>query len=202
MKAAPIVRTREQQASTIARYLPTGRAFAAADVSGTEIRNLLLGLADELVRVDQLIAIFRRDTVPDQTQHFISEWESAVGIPDQCFTGTGDDASRRLAITTKLAALGIQTAEDFIALAARFGINVLVESGSVHGLFPWVFPVKFYDSERHARFTLVVTPTVAIGETFTYEFPITFGDSVLALLECLFNQYKPANVEVVFDNPV
>lgn len=202
MKTEPVVRTKEQQAATLANYLPSGRAFSAKDVSGTNIRLLLRGLADELIQVDKLIAELRRDMVPDQTQYHIDEWESAVGIPDQCFDGSGDDASRRLAITTKLSALGIQTDPDFVALAKRFGINVTVESGSVHGLFPWTFPKKFYGSEQHARFTLVVRPTDVIGESFPYTFPITFGTAILALIECLFNQYKPANVQVVFENPI
>jgi len=195
----PIVLSKEQQAQTIANYLPSGRVFSAKNLPDTVLRKLLLGFANELLRVDSLIAIFREDTVPDQTEFFIPEWERALGIPDDCFDGKGDDDSRRLSIITKLASLGIQTDPDFVALAAKFGVTVTVEGGSIHGLFPFKFPIKFYASPRDARFTLVVRPSPGAGDSFTYTFPIKFGSSGLSIVECLFNKVKPANVNVVFE---
>ena len=198
----PITLTKEQQAQTLANYLPGGRVFAAKNLSGSNLRKLLRGLAEELLRVDSIVRLFRKDTVPDETRHFIDEWESAVGIPDSCFKGTGTDEKRRLAITAKLAALGVQIDSDFVDLAAKFGVSITVESGSVHGCFPFVFPIKFYPSARDARFTLVVRPTETIGDTFTYTFPIAFGTEELGIIQCLFRKVKPANVNVVFEDIV
>lgn len=198
-----VVLSKEQQANTIANYLPGGRAFSVKNLSGSSLRNLLLGWAEELIRIDEILAIFREDTVPSDTQFFIDEWEQALAIPDDCFRSiSGTDEERRLAIVTKLAALGIQTDPDFVGLAAKFGISVTVESGSIHGLFPYTFPITFYATPRDARFTLVVRPTIPIGPSFTYTFPIQFGSQDLATITCLFDMLKPANVNVVFENPV
>jgi hypothetical protein len=82
------------------------------------------------------------------------------------------------------------------------GITVTIESGSVHGTFPYTFPIKFYSSAKVARFTMVVRPSTAILPTFPYTFPITFGDQELAQIECLFDKIKPANVEIIFENPL
>lgn len=202
MSNLPVVLTKTQQAQTIANYLPGGKIFGAKNVSGTNIRKLLVGFANELLQVDALISKFRVDIVPDTTEHFIDEWESALGIPDDCFNGKGSDTSRRLAIVLKLAALGIQTNSDFVALAAKFGVAITVESGSVHGCFPFQFPIKFYPSAKAARFTIVVRPIETIGDTFTYTFPINFGSEELGIIACLFDKLKPANVEVVFENPL
>ncbi len=195
----PIVLTKSQQAQTIANYLPGGRVFASKNFATSDLRKLLFGFSNELLRVDNLIAIFREDTVPDRTQFFIDEWEAALGIPDSCFDGKGTNDERRLAIITKLASLGAQTADDFINLAATFGVTVTIESGSVHGTFPYTFPIKFYSSARAARFTIIVRSPLFILETFPYTFPIMFGPDKLSIIECLFNKIKPANVDVVFE---
>ena len=198
MAKTPIVLSQQQQATTIQKYLPGGRVFSSAQVNGTNIRKLLLGFATELMRVDSLITLFRIDTKPDETEYFIDEWERALGIPDHCFNGMGTIDDRRLAILIKLAALGIQTNSDFVELGAKLGIGITVKAGSVNGLFPWVLPKIFYPDARTARFTIVVTPVEAIGESFTYTFPITFGTQNLFVLECLFEEFKPANVQVIF----
>lgn len=199
MSRIPIVLTKSQQATTIANYLPGGKAFATSNISGTTIRKLLLAFADELMRADSLIALFRIDTVPDATKKFISEWEAALGIPDECFGGTGTDIDRRLAIVSKLSAYGVQTDQDFIDVAAKFGIVITVESGSVHGVFPYRFPMKLYASERDARFTIVIRTALVETDTFTYTFPISFGSDELGIIACIFNKIKPANVDVVFE---
>jgi hypothetical protein len=198
----PVVLTKSQQALTIANYLPGGSVFGAAKVTGTNIRNLLLAFANELLQADFLISKFRIDIVPDETEHFIDEWEKAVGIPDSCFDGSGTDIERRLAIVVKLASLGIQTDSDFITLAAKFGLVVTVESGAVHGTFPYELPIKIYATEKIARFTIIVRPLTIIGETFIYTFPLTFGTKTLGIVLCIFDKVKPANVDVVFEDPI
>lgn len=199
MANLPVVLTKQQQAQTLANYMPSGKAFAAKNIVGSVLRKLLLGFATEILRVDTWIALFRTDTVPDQTKNFISEWESALGIPDSCFKGTGTDTARRLAIEIKLAGQGVQTAQDFVDLADKFGISITAESGSLHYIHG-ALPFKDYPDEKTARNTLVIKPTEAIGAAFPYTFPIVFGTSELATLECLFRKLKPANVDLVFES--
>jgi len=200
MADIPIVLTKQQQAQTLANYMPSGKAFAAKNIIGSVIRKLLLGFAVEIMRIDTWIALFRTDTVPDQTKNFIPEWESALGIPDSCFKGTGTDTARRLAIEIKLAGQGVQTAQDFVDLALKFGISITAESGSLHGIHG-ALPTKVYaGGDVEARNTLVIRPTEVIGESFPYTFPITFGTSELAILNCLFAKLKPANVNLVFES--
>ncbi len=199
MATEPIILTEQQQAQTIAHYLPSGRAFAAKNVITSNIRKLLLGLAKEYIRIDALIALFRKDTVPDATKNFIAEWESALNITSSCFPASGDNIERRLHIIIKLAHFGVQTAQDFIDLAALFGVVIEAESGFLHYIHG-ALPFKSYPDEKTARMTLVIRPAEAIGASFPYTFPIVFGTSTLATLECLFKQLKPANVDLVFES--
>jgi hypothetical protein len=199
MGKIPIVLTQQQQAQTIANYLPGGKIFGAKNIIGSTIRKLLLGFSVESLRIDSLIALFRKDTVPDTTQNFMDEWESALGIPDSCFSGNGSNDQRRLEILVKLAGYGLQTAQDFIDLAAKFGVTINAEGGAHRGIYGGL-PEIVFGSDKEARFTLVIAPIDNIGEKFPYEFPITFGTQDLATMECLFQKLKPANVQLMYEN--
>ncbi len=189
----------ERQSEILANYLPEGRAFGGKRVAGSVSRLLLEGLAQEMLRSTDLVTEFRDEILPDETTLFIEEWESAVGIPDSCFlTTSGTITERRRNVLAKLVSLGVQTAPDFVALAALFGITAVIKGGSVHGVFPYEFPMIFFPDARTAFHTIVVDLTEPPPNTFPYTFPITFQSQELGLVECLFRKAKPAHVDVLF----
>jgi len=190
----------EEQTRTLANYLPQGRAFAAKNIPGTVTREFLWGLAAELVRATALLRELREETLPDSTTLFLGEWEKAVGIPDTCLLGKGTTEDRGRDVLVKLASLGIQTAQNFIDLAAMFGVEVTVIAGSVHGCFPFKFPIIFFPNEKAARHTIIVDFVEPLTGGFPYTFPITFGLGTLAVVECLFRKLKPANVDLLVKN--
>ena len=208
-----MARSLEEQADSLAKYLPVGRAWSAKSIAGTVTRAILEGFAGELVRSAALVDEFRQEIVPDETTEFVGEWERAVGIPDGCFDGQGSVDDRRSDVLAKLASLGVQTAEDMRLLALRiYGLAVTVTTPDVDpsATFPYTFyPTGMADpggdlgrftfgiSERDSKFELIVSfddlPSTA---RFTYTFPIPFGTREVAVLECLFGKLKPANVKV------
>lgn len=183
--------TKEQHATALASYLPSGPLWAAKNIKGTKFRQLLRGHACELVNAEGYLKELQDDFIPDTTVKFIEEWEDTLGIPDDCFLATGDTDERRRDILIKLASLGVQTAAQFVALAAQFGIDVTVESGKAADL-------PFGASDKEQRFTIVVTFTVEAANQFPFDFPIVFGDDTIAIVECLFSKLKPANCNVLF----
>jgi uncharacterized protein YmfQ (DUF2313 family) len=187
----------ETQAQRLADYLPGGRLFQAKNMPASNLRNLLRGLAGEMHTADGHVCEYQEDSNPSVTIYFLEEWEKALGIPDHCFPGNGTVDQRRLHVLVKLAALGVQTGQDFIDLAALFGITVSIASGHDFAVFPLVFPI-FLVTELEARFTIFVTFTVQGVDIFPITFPYTFGDDTVAILECLFRRLKPANCDVVF----
>lgn len=178
----------EQYTNSLADYLPGGALFASRSVSDSNFRKLLRGMAGELFRANGLLKEYSEEVLPDLTVKFIEEWERAVGIPDGCFSGTGTIDVRRRDILTKLAALGVQTLDDFRNLATTFGVVATVLAGSESGIV--------FSSNKTARFTIVVS--ISLPERFPYTFPMTFGDDLIALLECVFKRLKPANCQVLF----
>lgn len=184
--------------NSLAAYLPGGRLFTAKSVDGTVLRRLLFGLATELLRSNDLIEEYCSEILPDETVKFIAEWESALGIPDDCFLATGTIDERRRDILVKFAASGVQSKADFEELALRFGIEVVVESGSKSGTFPLEFPAILFDSSKQARFTIVVNFEILDSSRFTLVFPFVFGGNEIAILQCLFSKLKPANCALIF----
>jgi len=193
-------KTEEEHTTSLAAFLPGGKPFLASRLSGTSLRNLLAGLATELVRVDGLINDITYEHQIDQTTYLISEWEKALGIPDGCFTNTGTIAERRLGVLTKLGSMSVQTEQDFIDLAALLGYVVFIQSGAERGMFPLEFPAYFYDSPQTVRFLMITTvETLQIPIVFPLAFPIEFGSGINTILECVFRRIKPANVDILFE---
>ncbi len=188
----------EQYTDSLADYLPGGCLFASAHVSNSNFRKLLRGMSGELFRANGLLKEYSEQVIPDQTVKFIEEWESALGIPDDCFSGTGTLAERRRDVLTKLAALGVQTRQDFIDLAVTFGVTITINAGIDEIAFPLTFPVVMFNTVKEARFTIVVRFTVQEANRFPLVFPITFGSGEIAILECLFTKLKPANCDIIF----
>lgn len=191
-------RTLEDYTDSLTAYLPGGTLFASRSVQDSNFRKLLRGMAGELFRSNGLLREYSCEVLPDQTEKFLDEWESALGIPDDCFSGEGSLNDRRRDVLTKLAASGIQTEQDFIGLAAIFGVVITVTPGLEEIQFPLVFPVLMFATESEARFTIVIEFTVLDTSRFPLTFPFQFGDDVIAILECLFNKLKPANCNIIF----
>ncbi len=188
----------DEYTDSLAAYKPGGELFASKSVQNSNFRKLLRGMACELFRANGLLKEYSEEVLPDQTNKFLDEWESTLGIPDSCFAGTGTNDERRRDILAKLAALGVQTDQDFVELAALFGVVVTVTAGIESITFPLVFPVLMFTTETEARFTIVVKFTVEAANRFPLVFPIVFGSGEIAILECLFTKLKPANCDIIF----
>ncbi|MCK4759966.1 MAG: DUF2313 domain-containing protein [Candidatus Aminicenantes bacterium] len=189
----------EEHANALATYMPNGPLFEAKNINDSNFRQLLRGLSGELFTSQGYLVTLNDDYFPDQTTLFLAEWEKALGIPDSCFSGIGSHDDRRRNIVTKLAALGIQTENDFVNLGSTFGVTVTINPGyDVGSIFPMTFPFVFFPTIKEARFTIVVDFTVEAASRFPLVFPFTFGSDEIAILECVFTKLKPANCNIIF----
>ena len=191
--------TKEEHATSLAHFLPNGRVFAKKNIDGSTLFKFIMGLACELYRIEERMNLIAFEHDINATTQFIDEWESAVGIPDDCLSGAGTLEERRSAILTKIAKMNVTTLQDFIDLAAEFGITPTIETGAASGLFPMTFPFILFDSPKQARFTMVIDfPTTL--EVFPLTFPIPFDDCIIGVVKCLFDRVKPANVQILYTN--
>ncbi len=191
--------SKSEHADSLANYMPGGRLFESARVTDTNFRKLLIGLACELFTAEGYLKTIADEYDINTTSLFIEEWEGALGIPDDCFAGTGTLVERRRDVLVKLASLGVQTKAEFEALALIFGIVVVVHPGiDFSSVFPATFPFIFFDSPQDARFTIIVDFTIEEASKFTLTFPFIFGGNEIGILECLFTKLKPGNCDIIF----
>ena len=177
-------------ANYIARYLPNDKTFAAKNIEETNLRLLLRGMACEFIKADEQLKLYSDEVIPDATIKLLAEWEQAVGIPDECFSGTGGLDERRNDVLVKLVALGAQTANDFESIGAAFGVTVTATPGLDSG-------ETFTGGDSEARHTLVLDVAAEGSGGFPYPFPLPFVSSTINLLECLFNKIKPATCNIL-----
>lgn len=185
--------TLDEHANALAYFLPNGPLFEAKTIHDSNFRKLLRGMAGELFTAEGYIKTFDDEYSPLTTVLFIEEWERALGIPDPCLPGTGDINERRRHILTKLAALGVQTVADFVALGTVFGKTLTVEALDQMGAPP--VPVTYPD----ARFTIVVSGAELVSGFPPYDVPFTPASSE-SVLECLLSHLIPANCKLLLVN--
>lgn len=163
----------DQYADSIGAYLPGGILFASKSIKDSNFRKLLRGIASELFRVNGLLSEYNEEIYPDTTNKFLSEWESTLDITPP--SGATNETRRR-DILVKLASSGVQTGQDFIDLAAIFGIPITIVGDT---------------------YTITIGVSLPLSETFPLEFAINFGSAEIELLRGLFENLIPANCELV-----
>lgn len=195
-------KTREEHADSLSHFLPSGKVFLTSRMPVTRLRGLLLGLAEELYRVENTLNTITYEHQIDQTTLLIEEWEKALGIPDDCLKGGGTIEERRRLVLIKLTALSAQSVEDFIRIAGLFGFEIEVIPGACRGIFPidCGFPLIFYQYPQDARFDwIVIFKRITDPCVFELPFPVCFSTTGYNLMICLFNKLKPANTHILYE---
>lgn len=191
-------RTLDQQTDILASYLPNGRLFDAKNKEGSNLRKILLGLAQEWLNFRGKINEVYDEYNPANTTALIEEWEGFVGIPDDCLSNTGSLEERRKNILLKLAGINATTAQQFENVAAILGFDVTVRAGVDVVGFPYTFPIVLLDDDA-APFTIIVDLDESLKPSgFPLTFPIELSSAFPEILQCFFNKLKPANTIVVF----
>lgn len=192
-------KTREQIFEALKKYFTSGFLHEAINIASTNIYKMISSFSFSFKREYNAEEYLKVELNPQTTNDLIANWEEQVGIPDECFSINNlSIEQRRNQVLTKLTAQ-VQTAEDFIDLAATLGVTVTVTPKLTGGLtFPYTFPFTFATLEDF--FVIVVdidgwNPTAG----FAYTFPFTFGeDQYVSQIQCLFDKLKPANCDIEY----
>ncbi|MCK5603071.1 DUF2313 domain-containing protein [Candidatus Pacearchaeota archaeon] len=190
--------TEEENTQALADLLPQGVAWEAKNIEGSNMYKLLTSMSKEFVRVQEKINEFVIEHRPETTTNLIEEWEAAVGIPDSCFSNTVSIDLRRKQVVAKLAKMNVQTAQDFIDLAAYFGYRVIIRNGATGSVLPVTLP--FALGSYNFLLNTILVKFVDLDKPnniFTMTFPFTFGPTSNIII-CIFNKLKPVTAEIIF----
>lgn len=188
----------KDQGQALANFFRSDKLFRRKNDLSSNIRKLLEGMAIEIGRSEGFFDEINSEYDIESTTDLIREWERAIGIPDSCFSNTGSLQERRTNVLTKLTSLGVSTEQEFIDLAARFGLTVAIEPGGDELTFPLPFPLSL--NSFNPRWVMIVSiSTLEAGEVFPYLFPFVLGEGKnIRIMTCLFQLLVPANVKVIF----
>jgi hypothetical protein len=193
------ISTPQQYIQSLAQDMPNGQAFNAKGNPKSNLYKLLQGLSGEGIRTETWIQAIATNHDINQTVDYITEWESAVGIPDSCFSATGPIEERRTDVIAKLARMNISTKQELIDLAAYFGYEIDIIVAIEYSVFPMDFPYFFTGEGKTNRFTIyVIFPEIVNDTIFPIAFPWVFGPNTPNIIQCIFRKIVAANVRIIF----
>lgn len=189
--------TRDDYRAQLVALLPRGPAWDAADGGGLDV--LLTAQAAGLARVDLRAADLVREVFPGTVYELLAEWESSVGLPDECTVPGGSLAERRAALAGKLAAQGGQSIAYYLGVLAALGFP----AARISELRPCVhgrrYGARRYGAWMWGRVWMVHLPAVGDRRRRNGEpFGERYGYGGNAAVECVINRIKPAHTIVLF----
>lgn len=189
----------------IERHVPLGPAWRAFRVAGKRAYRMITGLAgafeEAWTRLDETLD----ELNPYTTEQLISEWETAVSLPDACLPKYDTLEERRAWVVWRLAKRRWSTAQDWQDLAALFGLEIRVTPGWLvqkPALFDSCFDSVFWDMPRLGRFRVYVDILSGCGEEgfdYTYDYAFPTASAQCQAFQCLLERVCPANVVIVWN---
>lgn len=190
--------TDEDYFQQLKALLPKGAAWAAED--GSVLANLLRAMGSAFSWVDARTQDLLDEVDPRTTVECLGDWEKELGLPDNCGSPPTTLQQRRAAVLAKYTAIGGQSPQYFINVAAAHGYTITITEN-----FPFRFGISTFGSAFNGgpeTFTWQVNAPAVTPVYFTFG-QSCFGEPFESyrndLLECLINKLKPAHTEVVFN---
>lgn len=190
--------SREVYTRLLARFLPRGSAWESAGPGG-KLQLLLKGIAIELERFAERVDRIAIEMDPRTTVELLTDWEIALGLPDECRAPSETAQDRRQQIHAKLTGTGGQSIPYFkdVAEALAYSIEVIeprpFRAGSSCAGDPC-----YDDSWRHVWFASSPdfrAQEFKAGQSGAGD-PLRKFDNTI--LECVFNRFKPGHTKVHF----
>lgn len=183
--------TIEQSRDQLSVIVPKGRAWNKKNVPESGHYRAIRVWASMFNQIQQQIEILAQEFNINLTTDLLPEWETSVGIPDDCLRDLDTLQQRRNAIISRLRKVPIVTKEEFELLGQELiGEQVVVTPG-------WDydeannFPNELSRSKMYVQFINAATG-------FPYSFPYPFGRFRNDLVECVFQNVKPSYVVIIF----
>jgi len=161
-------------------FLPNGEAFVAKYVEGTNLRAYQKAKSQEFKRFGDFVADLISEVLPSTSINLLGEWESYLGIPDNCIPLATTLQERRDNVILKLTSLAYQTEQHLIDLADAYGFTITF---SLSTGFNYTLPFVLNNNER---------------SLFLIKGNFSTNPEKAAVFQCLIRSLIPANKTVGF----
>lgn len=199
---------------TITRHLPMGVAWIAWRMPGKVAYKLWSAFAELFEDMTEALCAVISELSPYTTDQLITEWETAVGLPDPCLPEATTLEERRQWVVWRLNKRRWVKAEHWQELAALFGLQIVVTPGWLvqkPALYPATYPRRYDLFPKLGRFRVYIN---IIGlEVGGYDYgvadrgdgyPVPYGYTGpdFSQFQCLIERVKPANVIIIWNAPL
>lgn len=205
----------ERYRQLLVSLLPKGRLWQPKDQP--VFNDLLESAAQELCRVDDRRQQLLLEIDPRTTDEALDQWETFLGIPDECTPDGQTDDERRLQIVQKLTNIGGLSKTFYEFIGAQLGFPTVVVENRINFLAGRARAGDLLTNYFNRHFVAGSLAGTRLAEPgwrfyFNVELPITASSHFVAgslagtplqsfsneLLECTFRKLKPANAGVTF----
>lgn len=183
--------TAAQYARQLRGLFPPGRLWRSDE--GSILWSLLLGLADELARIDARCDDLLREWSPDTATDAdsLGDWERVLGLPDPYLLyPPTEEADRQVAAAARYTVLGGQSRQYMIDLAESIGFTVVGIEDCVTP-YVWTMQIDLTDYEGE-----VVDQEFESGISCSGD---DLGGRYVEELERVIWRACPAHTQVYFD---
>lgn len=185
----------EGTVTQLADHMPEGKAWVAKSVEDSNLHSQMHGTSKPFNITQGRIEDLSREFDINQTVELIGDWETSVGLPDQCLGPVSDIEERRALVIERLAKkpiITLQEQQDFIDRLFP-DLGVILVPGEEFFSFEYSLEMYFLGNVD-ARFIIVaVIPPQEPFFEYDLEFPFTGGVNQEKLL-CILERITPANV--------
>lgn len=200
---------------TLLRHLPQGVAWIAWRMPGKVAYRLMQALAEAYDDMTEALCAMIAELDPRTTEHMITEWETAVSLPDPCLPKATTIEERRFWVQWRLDKRRYVTVADWEYLASLFGLTIVVTPGWLMQkpcLFDAPLDMRFDLYPKLGRFRVYINIVGARFKGFEYgdpagvsegfEYPFEGQPSQWDDFKCMIERIKPANVAIVWNAPI
>jgi uncharacterized protein YmfQ (DUF2313 family) len=209
-------RTGDDYADALTALLPLGQAWPRAYDSA--LMKTVRGLAGVWGYVDQRAAdLLEIESDPRATTEMILDWERNWGLPDPCLSHPPTDLNaRRAALVAKMTMLGAQSREFFVGVGKLLGYEIVITEYSPYMTgVSRVGDTRATDPEDVEHYRWQLGPpemryywSIHVNALKLVYFHVNSSqtgiDRLLAIdvaadLNCIFDRWKPAHTDIVYD---
>lgn len=193
-------------------HLPQGKAWAGFRITGKIAYRFMTGLARTHQNVWRALALLSNRIDYRTSTEMLSEWETALGLPDKCLPSTSSLADRREWIAFRLDKKRWNTEADWHALAALYGVTIRITQGWLvqrPSVFAALFPLPIRTFPALGRFRIYIDVLNEEFGGFPYDgsrieddrFAIPFRSRSTRYegFRCIIERVAPANVLIIWN---
>lgn len=197
--------------ATIQRHLPTGPAWDAYRTEGKNLYKLISALAKAYDDASAALCRTVAELDPRTTKQMLTEWETAVSLPDACLPTASTLEQRRYWIMWRLTKKRWNTRQDWMDLADLFGLEVRITPGWLvqePALYQAKYPKRYDLFPKLGRFRVYIDVLGQKWRGYPYADPFVTGDHYpihygsggdFAGFRCLIERVAPANVLIIWN---